>query len=146
VATVEEATPIADVIDVLMSSPLKRVVVVDADRRVKGIISDVDVLTGIQEESRPHLLEVLAAWSRSKPGHLSTGALRGSSGKARVAADVMNREVVTIVEMASVQEAVERMLESRRKVLPVVDQEGRLTGTVGRFDLLRLLMESETAL
>ncbi len=143
VATVEEQTPFAEVIDTLMMSPLKRVIVVDTERRVKGIISDVDVLTGIQQEIRPRFLAVLRDWARGNPGRLPTGALPSSSGKAPVAADVMNRDVVTIVDTALVQEAIERMMATRRKVLPVIDREERLIGTVGRFDLLRVLLGSE---
>ncbi|HLZ61553.1 MAG TPA: DUF190 domain-containing protein [Ktedonosporobacter sp.] len=146
VVTVEEETPFSEVIDALMTTPLKRVIVLDGQSRVKGIISDVDVLSRIQEEDRPSVLEALMAWARGKPGRIPTRALRGASGKARVAAEVMNQEVVTIVDTAPVQEAIEHMMATHRKVLPVVDQAGRLVGVVGRFDLLRLLVESEPTL
>ncbi len=145
VVTVTEETPFAEVIDALTTSPLKRVLVVDAERHVKGIISDVDVLTGIEENARPSFLAAFSDWARGKPGHVPTGALHFSSGKARVAADVMNRNVVTIADTATVQEAVERMMAARRKVLPVIDREGHLVGTVGRFDVLRILVGSESS-
>ena len=44
VATVYEQTPLGEVIDALVLSPFKRVVVVDEEQRVVGIISDDDVL------------------------------------------------------------------------------------------------------
>ncbi len=146
VVTVEERTPFAEVIDALVTSPLKRVLVIDAERHIKGIISDVDVLVGIEENARPGFLAVLNDWARGRPSHLPTGALRSSSGKARMAADVMNRNVVTIADTSTVQEAVERMMAARRKVLPVIDREERLVGTVGRFDVLRVLVGSESSL
>jgi CBS-domain-containing membrane protein len=145
VVTVEEGTPFAEVIDALVTSPIKRVLVVDADRRVKGIIGDVDVLEGIEENARPGFLAVLSDWTRGKRSRMPTGALRSSSGKPRVAADVMNRNVVTIADTATVQEAIERMMATRRKVLPVIDQEERLVGTVGRFDVLRILVGSQSS-
>ena len=40
---------------------------------------------------------------------------------------------------APVAEAVHRMLQARRKVLPVVDPEGRLLGAADRADLLAAL-------
>ena len=145
VVTVEEQTPFAEVVDELISSPIKRVIVTDDTRHVKGIISDVDVLAGMEEAARPRFLAVLADWARGKPGRLPTTALQSPSGKARQAADVMNRNVVTIVDSASVQEAIELMMETRRKVLPVVDNENHLLGLIGRFDLLRLLIGSEAS-
>lgn len=144
VATVEEQTPFAETIDALITSPLKRVLVVDSERHVRGVISDVDVLARMQGEVRPHLLTALAELARGRHAHLPTGALQAASGKARVAADVMNRQVVTIAETASIQDAVDMMMSTHRKVLPVLDHDGRLLGTLGRSDVLRLLLEGET--
>ncbi|MDQ2718068.1 MAG: CBS domain-containing protein, partial [Chloroflexota bacterium] len=140
VTTVGEQAPIADVIDALIISPFKRVIVVDEARRVRGIISDVDVLARMQEEVRPRLLTMLAGWARGTAGRLPTGALRAPQGKARVAADIMNREVVTVPETTPVQETIEHMMVTRRKALPVVDAQERLVGVVGRSDLLQILL------
>ena len=145
VATVEEQTPFVDVIDALLTSPLKRVIVIDEERHVRGIIGDVDVLARIQDEARPSILSTLADLARGRPARFPTGALCAGHDKARVAADVMNRQVVTIVETASIQEAVEVMMTTHRKVLPVIDREGRLIGAVGRSDVLRVLVEGETS-
>ncbi len=56
IATVSEQAALDEVIDALILSPIKRVVVVDAEQRVKGIISDVDVLSQMQAAMRPSLL------------------------------------------------------------------------------------------
>jgi len=53
----------------------------------------------------------------------------------------MNRDVVTVSEMTSVQKTIERMMTMGRKVVPVVDVQGRLVGVVGRSDLLRMFLE-----
>jgi CBS-domain-containing membrane protein len=143
VAVVKEDTPFAETVDLLLTSPLKRVIVVDAGRHVRGIISDVDVLARMQEEGRSSFLTTLAHLARNKPARLPTGALRAMHGHARVAADVMNPQVITIANTATVQEAIDVMLTTQRKLLPVVDAEQRLLGTVGRTDVLRVLLESE---
>jgi CBS-domain-containing membrane protein len=142
VTTIQEDAPLAEVIDALTISPLKRVIVVDHDERVRGIISDVDVLAQMQEEHRPGLVQMLTRWARGTPGRASSGALRPAGGKAQRAADVMNREIITVSESASVQDTIERMMTSGRKILPVLDAQGRLKGVVGRSDLLRVLLES----
>jgi CBS-domain-containing membrane protein len=141
VATVSSEALLGDVIDALLVSPLKRVVVVDAEGRVAGIISDVDILAQMQAEARPGLLQMLSNWARGKPGHVPTGALQTHTGKARVAADIMNRDVIMVSETTTVQETIERMISTGRKVLPVVDEQKRLQGIVGRTDLLRILLE-----
>jgi CBS-domain-containing membrane protein len=140
VATVDEQAALADVIDALLISPVKRVIVVDSERRVKGIISDVDVLTRIQEEARPRVLDMLAGWARGKP-RPTTGTLRTHTGKARVASDLMNMDVVTVTGATPVQDTIEKMIVTHRKVLPVIDAQERLLGVVGRSDLLRVLIE-----
>jgi CBS domain-containing protein len=69
------------------------------------------------------------------------GTARDAVGGDSVAADVMNQEVITVTETTSVQETIERMMATGRKVLPVVDTQGHLVGVVGRSDLLRVLLE-----
>ncbi len=146
VTTVDEHASLSEVIDALILAPLKRVIVVDEQQRVRGIISDVDMLARIREEARPGILKALTGWARGKPvqtAHLPSGTWTlHAGGHAREAADIMNRDVVTVVQMATVQETVERMIATRRKVLPVLDEQGRLLGAVGRSDLLRVLLEA----
>jgi len=141
VATVGMQTPLAEVIDTLILSPLKRVIVTNATGQVQGIISDVDVLRRIQDEARPGVLGMLAGWARGKPGRVPTGLLRTTLGKARVAADIMNQNVVTVSATSTVQETIETMIATKTKVLPVLNTEGQLLGVVGRSDLLRILLE-----
>lgn len=141
VATVGVQTPLAEVIDTLILSPFKRVIVTNGDGQVQGIISDVDVLRRIQDEARPGVLGMLAGWASGKPGRLPTGLLRTTLGKARVAADIMNQNVVTVSATSTVQETIEIMIATKTKVLPVLNAEGQLLGVVGRSDLLRILVE-----
>jgi CBS-domain-containing membrane protein len=146
VVTVEEDTPLAETIDALITSPLKRVIVVNPARQVRGIISDVDVLARIQEQRRPRLLATLTDWARGKPMRVSPGPPHATHRKAPLAADVMNPQVVTIADTTSVQDAIGLMLTTHRKILPVIDHNQRLIGTVGRSDLLRVLVEEEQIL
>jgi CBS domain-containing protein len=140
VTTVSEHAPLPEVIDALILAPLKRVIVVDDQRHVLGIISDVDMLARIREEARPGILKALTGWARGRSAHVPTGVLQTGS-QARDAADMMNRDAVTVRETATVQETIERMIATGRKILPVLDEQGRLLGAVGRSDPLRVLLE-----
>jgi CBS-domain-containing membrane protein len=141
VVTVYEQASLDEVIDALILSPLKRVIVIDAERHVKGIISDVDVLARLQVDMRPSLLSLLTSWANGRQHSSTSFSLRSSTAKVQVAADVMNREVITVSETATVQETIEQMMTMKRKFLPVIDVEGQLVGTVGRSDLLRVLIK-----
>lgn len=141
IAVVDEQAPLNDVIDALTVSPIKRVIVLDAEHKVAGIISDVDVLARMQEDVRPGLFTALTGWARGKSDRMPTAALRPQIGKARTAADIMNRDVVTVAATTTVQETIERMITTKRKILPVLDAHGHLIGVVGRSDLLRVLVE-----
>jgi CBS-domain-containing membrane protein len=48
--------------------------------------------------------------------------------------------VVTVTEQTPVQQTIEYMMITHRKVLPVIDVNSRLVGIVGRSDLLRILL------
>lgn len=67
------------------------------------------------QDARPHLLKTLANWAFGKPGRMPMAALPSPGGKARVAADMMNRAVITIAENASVQETIECMIRTGRR-------------------------------
>ncbi|GHO84051.1 DUF190 domain-containing protein [Dictyobacter formicarum] len=140
--TVEAHLPLSQVIDALVVSPLKRVFVVNDQGQVQGVISDIDILTRLHEAERPVFLRLLQQWTRGgQPQRLPSGALRTAPGKARIAADVMNPEVITVNETTTVQDTIKRMMETHRKVLPVVDSHHRIQGVVGRADVLRLVLE-----
>lgn len=140
--TVEAHLPLSQVIDALLVSPLKRVFVVNGQGQVQGVISDIDILTRLHEAERPVFLRLLQQWTRGgQPQRLPSGALRTAPGKARIAADVMNPEVITVNETTTVQDTIKRMMETHRKVLPVVDSHHRIQGVVGRADVLRLVLE-----
>jgi CBS-domain-containing membrane protein len=142
VALVNEQSSLDEVIDALILSSLKRVIVVDEERHVKGIISDVDVLARLQEELRPGLLSLLSSWAHGRPRRATGLLVRFGSGSVpQSAADIMNAEVITVPETATVQEAIGQMIALKRKFLPVLDVEGQLVGVVGRSDLLRVLVE-----
>ncbi len=70
---------------------------------------------------------MLKGWASGKPKRSLTSSLTNEGRKAPVAAAIMNREVITVSETTSVQATIERMIDTRRKILPVVDAQQRLT-------------------
>ncbi len=128
-------TPLPEVLDRLLASPSREVIVVDADRRVAGIITESDILSRAGEPARPEVLRALAAWLRG--GKIARGLALTARGK--MASQVMTHPVVSVPAAAPVSEALRIMIERRIKLLPVVDEEGRLAGTLDRSALLSAL-------
>lgn len=136
VPTVQADAPLPDVLDAVISTRLNHAVVVDAEGRPLGIITDAELLRRVDPQHRTGLVRVLM--SKLPFVHLSPeqqALLRQETGTR--AADLMLAPVEVVREDTPVIEAARRMLAERRKLLPVVDATGRLTGMVDRADLLR---------
>ena len=127
-----EAT-LGEVLDAVTATRLNRAVVIDAERRVVGVVSDADLL------------------ARLDPG-AETGVIAALMGRGKLpaevkgtAADVMRAPPLTVHADTPVAEAASIMLEARRKVLPITDSEGRLLGVIDRSDLLHYMYSGPQA-
>jgi CBS-domain-containing membrane protein len=124
VPSVAADAALGEVLDAVTSTRLNRAVVVDAERRVIGVVTDADLLAQLDPGGQTGLLDTLMGRGRY-----------GGETKA-TAREVMRTPPVTVAADTPVAEAAQRMLEARRKVLPITDTEGRLLGVIDRADLL----------
>ncbi len=132
VPAVKQDAPLAKVVDLLLGTSQRRVVVVDDDRRVVGIITDGDLLTRATEAERGSVLQALS--SRLKPSAHNKVQL-----ERRTAKEVMTPDPITVQKYTPLTEALKLLLEHQIKRLPVVDADGRLVGLVGRAGVLLAL-------
>jgi CBS domain-containing protein len=135
VPTVQPDTPLAETLDRLLETDKRRVIVVDGERRVVGIITDGDVIRRAAKRVRPGALRALAAWfgGGARPPGLEVAA------EGRTAADVMTSPVVTLPTNAPIADAVRLMMAHKIKRIPIIDADGRLVGMVGRAGVLAAL-------
>ncbi|MEX0802016.1 MAG: DUF190 domain-containing protein [Candidatus Binatia bacterium] len=139
VPTVSPQSLLSDVLGFLASTRVKRVVVVDADRRVRGIISDTDLIERMSPESHPGILEQLV--SKLPLGTRSAEARRHlQKARGKTAADLMTHPVKTLRDEESIGIALAISAERHIKRFPVVDENGKLVGIVGRSELLSALV------
>lgn len=136
VPTVRPDTPLPEVVDALLTARQRRAIVIDAQRRVLGIITDGDLIARAREEEKPRLLERLHRTPAEPPS-----TWRWDTTKSR-ASDVMTPHPICVPATATPEEALALILRNGIKRLPVVDDEGRLVGLVGRAGLLRALLSS----
>lgn len=124
--------PLNKVVDLLIATSQRRVVVVDAEQRVIGIITDGDLLKRAEESTREGVLQALAA--RMAGDRNARVALA-----RRTAAEVMTRDPITVRPETPLLEALQLLLAHKIKRLPVVDGAGKLVGLVGRGGILEAL-------
>jgi CBS domain-containing protein len=123
------------ILQALEENRRRRVVVIDDQRRVVGIITDGDLLRRSQPQAHPGLLARLRGLASESPA--APVALPEASDTA---ASLMSTPVITVTLATPLVQALSLTLQHRIKRLPVVDEEGRLVGLLGRASLLRGLL------
>jgi CBS domain-containing protein len=141
VPTVHPSAPVSEVMQAVLSTRLNRVLVVDSDRRVVGIVSDAALLERATPSLRPSamrlLLERLPLVHPSSPATIAMER----HAVARTAQALMSTDVVTVPEDRPLREVIGPMLASSQKLVAVLDGSGRLAGTVDRSDLLQAVLK-----
>lgn len=130
--TVTPATPVSDVIRVLLTADFNAVPVVDEERRPVGIITQGDL---IERAGMPIRLGLLAELDAPQLDEY----LRTIGGLT--AAQVMTSPAVTADADKRLDRLVQLMLKRRLKRLPVVDKQGRLVGMVARLDVFGIIVD-----
>ncbi len=123
---VAEDADLTEVVETMLAGDFKRVIVVDAEQRPVGLISDGDLVARVRPDTRPRLLRALARLDKTPRG-------------ATTARELMSPGVLTVPPDMAVGEAVQRALADRRKRLVIVDPAGRAIGILDRQDLLRAI-------
>lgn len=142
VPTVHPDTPLPEVFQAVISTRLNRALVVDADRRVAGIVTDAEMLERLTPSLRPTALRSLM--NRLPFTHPSPEDRAAEKhARARRAADLMRSSVPQAREETLLSDAIDTMLRGNCKVLAVTDAAGRLVGVVDRADLLHGLVPHE---
>ncbi|MBN1138067.1 MAG: DUF190 domain-containing protein [Anaerolineae bacterium] len=133
VPTVRTDAPLAEVVDLIVTTARRRVVVVDDEQRVVGIITDGDLLKRAAEAERGGILQALAS---RIPASQQEGTIRL---RQRTASELMTPQPISVRPDTPLLDALQLLLEHRIKRLPVVDDEGRLVGLLGRGGVLQVL-------
>lgn len=147
VASVHSDTPFKDVAETLISRGVSAVPVVDDAGRVVGVVSEADLLH--KEEFREQYYREgyqppLRARLRRRLSEEGATAERKARGET--AGELMTAPAVTVTPATSMVAAVRKMEGHGVKRLPVVDEQGLLTGIVSRHDLLKVFVRDDAEL
>ncbi len=136
VQTVRSDAKLNKIVELLVSTAERRVVVVDAQRHVLGIITDGDLLKRATADERAGILQALG---RRLPGGRRPVTLDVAG---RTADEVMTAHPITVTADTPLLQALRLLLQHKIKRLPVVDDEARLVGLVGRAQILQALAQA----
>jgi CBS domain-containing protein len=132
VFTVTPATPLAEVVELLINQMRKTLPVVDTENKVVGILTDGGPAAQNEGagQQRPPTPDRRRTW---KPNSKS---LRR---RGQTVAEVMTPPAppITVTAAATLPQVVELLLQHNIKRLLVVDDDGHLIGLVSRVDILR---------
>jgi CBS-domain-containing membrane protein len=129
-------TPVSEVLQAVVSSRLNRALVVDAERRVVGIVTDEEILDRVTPAMRTSALTFLM---HRMPFSCVGKAERDAEQHARAkkAADLMLTDVAISPQDQVLSDAIAPMMKAPHKLVAVVDDDGRLVGALDRADILR---------
>jgi CBS domain-containing protein len=137
--TVFPETPVMDIIQIIDANDVQRVAVIDAGGRFLGMISDKDLFSAFSEHSEgiwELFVRNLPLMEKGKKAAIAHPA-NGASVKNKTARDVMNTECITVLENASIDEAIGIIVSLGIKRLPVLNVQGIFKGLISRESLLR---------
>ncbi len=135
VHTVFPDTPVAQVLHIIGSNDIQRLAVVDKNSVFLGIISDRNMLMAFSDQK-----EGIWDYFVNKLPFGQTGHKNKEFGRhlcSKTAAEVMKEDPITILETASIDEAIRLITKKMIKRLPVLDDEGTFKGMISRGSLLR---------
>jgi CBS domain-containing protein len=133
VVTVGVETPYRSIVDLLTEHRISGVPVIDDFDRVRGVVSESDLLAKVELTGQPEARLFGSRRSRTARSHAA----------ASVAEQLMSAPAVTVLRGTPLATAARLMDEERIKRLPVIDELGRLEGIVSRRDLLKVYLRPD---
>lgn len=133
VATVHPETPLTAAVQLMLDRHVSGLVVVDDARKVKGVVTDGDLLCRAELKTGDRERGWFAAFFT--PGRLASEYVHSHG---RYVSEVMTPDPITAMPATGLAEAARLMRDRKFKQLPVVS-EGRLVGLLTRAGLLRAL-------
>lgn len=131
---VQSGRSLRDVAQVLINRKTSGVPVVDSNQKVIGFISDGDLMKYLASEDTNLLDASLMIYHFDDPESFSQ---RTSQLLALTVDQIMTRKVVSVEGSMSLGKACAVLADRHIKKLPVVNEEGILTGTLSRSDVVR---------
>jgi CBS domain-containing protein len=127
-------TKLEDAVKSLAEHEISGMPVIDAEKRVVGIISESDLL--LADEIEPPRMKT-ALFGLYMPRQSVMDRMAEQRG-VRVE-DIMTKDVITFGPDTPMHEVAQTLHDKRINRVPIVDEQGKLIGLVSRADIIRAL-------
>ena len=128
-------------IDLLAKTDLGAIPVVDADRKVVGIVSESDLILADEESDLhlPHYLNIMG-------GIVFIGSMKGFEKRLEKAfatkvSELMSADPIVVHTYEAADRVAKKIADHHHNHLPVVDEDERLAGMVTRADALAAVVD-----
>lgn len=140
VVSVSPSASVGRVARLMHERAISGIPVVDIDRQVVGMVTDLDLILLNTRIEAPHFLPLLdGRIPLETPSHFKR-RIRHAAGTT--AKDLMTERVVTVGPEEDVETLAALMVKEQANPVPVVE-EGRLVGVVSRADLIRWMTRDD---
>ncbi len=130
-------------IDLLAKTDMGAIAVLDADRKVVGIVSESDLVLSDEESDLhlPHYLNIMG-------GIVFVGSMKGFEERldkafATKVSELMTADPVVARDYEAADRVAKKIADSHHNHLPVVDADGHLAGMVTRADALAAVVDDD---
>lgn len=130
-------TRVEDVVRKLAEHGISGMPVIDARKRVIGIVSESDLL--LADELEPPRVKAALYGLYIMPERVMEEAAKS---RGVLVSDVMTKKVISFHPDDSVRDIARKMQQERINRVPIVDDEGVLVGILTRADIIKALAES----
>jgi CBS domain-containing protein len=137
IVTVREDDTVEKCANLLITHNLSGLPVLDESGKVKGIVTEGDLIRRASRVKGPAALEVLGGIFYLESPKKFMDDLKKTMGNS--AKDIMTKEVITVDPDKLIEEAATLLVQNKIKRLPVIDKEGNLIGIVSRKDIMNYL-------
>lgn len=142
VITVAPETRITEAARMMLEKGINGLPVVDQQGRLRGIICQSDLIAQQEKVPLPSFFTLLDSFiPLSPPRHLEREVQKIAAVTVERA---MTADPLTVSPQTTLEEVATLMVTKNVHTLPVVDDQGRLVGIIGKEDVLRTLMSASS--
>ena len=137
VITVKEDDAIKKVFKAMDHEKILGVPVVNEENKPIGIVTETDLICHFTTLESPRTINLLGSLVYLDDVNTFNESFKDHC--AETVKDIMTENPLTIIETASLTDAIDLMAENHISRLPVIDEEGKLTGIITRTDIVHQL-------
>jgi len=130
-------TPLVEVAEILGNNGISGLPVIDADRKVLGVVSEKDILSRLGIKDTMSFMVIVTRC-------LQAGGCISLPARSLTAGEIMASPAITVSPDTSLLEITKLLAEKGINRLPVTDSGGRLLGILARSDIVNATLRSGT--